>query len=238
MIRRGNATRRYRRLPMAAPMHCVLQGETSRPKYEGTLGDISRGGLMCLLPTKLPVGTAVALEIHARRGSVPLAGRIVWAGGGTDSPIRHGIAFRQELATDPSLHMATLLLIEGDPTAREGMAMLLQQKGFHVLTATDGEEGLVLANRIRPEGIILDLELPGMDGHELLVRLRRHAPTQAIPVLLLTDMGQRNLQDTSRLGVALYLAKPFRPEAFTQAAELLLIAERRPVRVAEWIALG
>lgn len=229
--------RRYRRIPMAAPLHCVLQGDTSPPKYDGTLGDISRGGLMCLLPTKLPLGASVALEIHARRRSLPIAGRVVWADGSAAPPIRHGIAFRQELATDPSLHLATLLLIEGDATAREGMAMLLQQKGFHVLTAPDGEEGLVLANRLRPEGIILDLELPGMDGHELLLRLRRHGPTRTIPVLLLTGMGPPKIEDPSWLGVAIHLPKPFRPEAFAQAAELLLIAERRPARLAQRVAL-
>ena len=67
---------------------------------------------------------------------------------------------------------------------------VLRKEGFQVSTAFDGIEGLEKAVREKPDLIILDIEMPGMDGYEVCKRLQQHAPTAKIPVLMLTVKGQ------------------------------------------------
>ena len=87
---------------------------------------------------------------------------------------------------------------------------LLSGKGFTVLTALNGPDGLALARAERPDLILLDLAMPGMDGFEVLTRLREDRATARIPVIVLTatfrdaDMVERGLE----LGATEYLTKP------------------------------
>ena len=87
--------------------------------------------------------------------------------------------------------MKRLLLIDDEPTLRRITQLTLEKLAqWEVLTASSGQEGLRKAKTEQPDAILLDLMIPGMDGLETLVELRRDPSTQGIPVILLTAKVQ------------------------------------------------
>ena len=103
---------------------------------------------------------------------------------------------------------ATILVIEDDPSIVLGLRMNLGRAGYRVRTASDGHIGLAELAKERPDLVLLDLMLPGVDGLEILRRIRAEDPT--LPVLVLTAMGSD--EDKIRgldLGANDYVTKPF-----------------------------
>jgi len=101
---------------------------------------------------------------------------------------------------------ACVLVIDDDPTQRDLMRRFLAGEGFHVETASDGEEGLRLARLLLPTAITLDVMMPGMDGWTVLSQLKADASVRAIPVILLTMVDDKKRGYT--LGAANYITKP------------------------------
>ena len=103
---------------------------------------------------------------------------------------------------------ATILVIEDDPSIVLGLRMNLGRAGYRVRTASDGHIGIAELARERPDLVLLDLMLPGVDGLEILRQIRSEDPT--LPVLVLTAMGSE--EDKIRgldLGANDYVTKPF-----------------------------
>src|ERR1700737_2517361 len=119
--------------------------------------------------------------------------------------------------------MATLLIVE-DNAANMTLAMfLLQSAGHTVLSATDAEAGLILARDAQPNLILMDIQLPGMDGLEATILLKRDDATRAIPVIALTALAMKGDEERIRAaGCDGYIAKPMRSREFlaTIAAQL------------------
>lgn len=112
----------------------------------------------------------------------------------------------------------TILIIEDDVFLSELMAKKLKDSGFKVVKAIDGQEGLEKAASAKPNLILLDLILPGMDGFEVLKRLKSNPGTDSIPVIILSNLGQR--EDIERgfdLGAQDYLVKAqFTPDEIVE----------------------
>jgi len=101
-----------------------------------------------------------------------------------------------------------VLVVDDSPTVREQCASLLGGT-YDCLTATNGEEGLEVARRERPDVILLDLEMPTMDGATLLRKLRDLAATSSIPVVVMTGaVGVHHLMRCRTLGCSGYVLKP------------------------------
>jgi DNA-binding response OmpR family regulator len=95
-----------------------------------------------------------------------------------------------ETSPGPGPGAATLLVVDDSLTAREGLRVVLEAKGYRILTAPDGEEGLRLAAQHLPDAILVDGLMPGMDGIAMIRRLKLDAALRHIPTLLLTaSMG-------------------------------------------------
>lgn len=113
-----------------------------------------------------------------------------------------------------------ILIIEDDVFLNELMAKKLLEEGFDVLKAANGEEGLEQARQENPDLILLDLILPGMDGFEILEKLKEDQETSPIPVIILSNLGQR--EDIERgfdLGADDYLIKAhFTPDEIVERA--------------------
>jgi two-component system phosphate regulon response regulator PhoB len=101
-----------------------------------------------------------------------------------------------------------VLLIEDDVAAAEMYRLRLANDGYLVMIGRDGEEGLRLAMSEAPDFIYLDLRLPGLDGFDVLERLRGRPETRHIPVIILTNYGEPELRERGmRLGALEFLVK-------------------------------
>jgi len=119
--------------------------------------------------------------------------------------------------------MARILVVEDNPDNMLLTVMLLQSVGHEVLPAVDAEAGLALARAERPDLILMDVQLPGMDGLAATVLLKADDATRAIPVIALTALAMKG--DEERIlaaGCDGYIAKPMRMHEFlaTVAARL------------------
>jgi two-component system alkaline phosphatase synthesis response regulator PhoP len=114
---------------------------------------------------------------------------------------------------DTKLPAKSILVIDDEPSIGRVVQFKLQQEGFKVRVATDGLEGLAYIKEEKPDLILLDLMMPGMDGFEVCRRLRASPETVATPVIILTARGQE--MDRIRgveLGVLDFFTKPFSPQ--------------------------
>jgi CheY-like chemotaxis protein len=101
-----------------------------------------------------------------------------------------------------------VLFIEDDPTVAQMYKLKLELDGYHVTMAKDGEEGLKSATDDPPDIIFLDIRLPKMDGFAVLEGLRGSERTKHIPVVILSNYGERELVERGlKLGALEYLIK-------------------------------
>jgi two-component system alkaline phosphatase synthesis response regulator PhoP len=119
--------------------------------------------------------------------------------------------------------VAKILIIDDDELVRMALQSRLEKENFDVVTAGNGPEGLQLAGTEAPQLIILDLEMPELDGVEVLDRLRHDVLTWEIPVMVLSASGDpAKREETQRLGISRFLTKPFSPrELVTEVARVL-----------------
>jgi two-component system cell cycle response regulator DivK len=119
--------------------------------------------------------------------------------------------------------MAKVLIVEDNPANMTLAAFLLQSAGHTVINATDAEAGLTLARDEQPNLILMDIQLPGMDGLEATALLKRDQRTRAIPVIALTALAMKGDEERIRAaGCDGYIAKPlaYRDFLATIAAQL------------------
>ncbi len=111
----------------------------------------------------------------------------------------------------PDVAETTVLVIEDDPSAVRLLRTYLEAEGYHVEVATDGESGIAAARAYAPGAIILDVLLPGIDGWEVLRRLKADRDLRDVPVMVATVVDERNV--AMSLGAVDYFLKPVRPDA-------------------------
>lgn len=105
--------------------------------------------------------------------------------------------------------MATILLVEDNETNMKLSLFLLESADHAVLTATNAEAGLALARERHPDLILMDIQLPGMDGLQATTRLKSDAATRDIPVIALTALAMKGDEERIRAaGCDGYIAKP------------------------------
>ncbi|HEY5089943.1 MAG TPA: response regulator [Polyangia bacterium] len=121
--------------------------------------------------------------------------------------------------------MAKVLIIEDNPANMTLAMFLLQSVGHTVLSATDAETGLTLAREEQPNLILMDIQLPGMDGLEATTVLKRDGATRAIPVIALTALAMKGDEERIRAaGCDGYIAKPMRYQEFLKTVAEQLVA--------------
>jgi len=118
-----------------------------------------------------------------------------------------------------------VLIVEDDVDTTDLLSAAVRQIGFTPLVAVNGYEALAMARRYRPDLILLDLRLPGMDGYEALIHLKRDAVTQIIPIVAMSAHVVDAEQERKRLialGAASFLPKPFSVEELFGGVEVAL----------------
>ncbi|MGZ5156866.1 MAG: response regulator [Caldimonas sp.] len=122
--------------------------------------------------------------------------------------------------------VARILVIEDNAANLELVRYLLTCGGYTVLLARDGDEGVALALRERPDLIVCDLQMPLLDGYEVLVCLRAHADTAGLPIVALTAFSMpSDRHKVMTAGFDGYLSKPIEPEKFIAQIEAHLPSE-------------
>lgn len=130
-----------------------------------------------------------------------------------------------------------ILVVEDDRSLREGLAMNFRLRGYRVLTAATGNEGLRAAFDGRPDLVVLDLMIPGVDGLEILSELRGRQVD--VPVLILS--ARDRLEDKVRgleIGADDYMTKPFQLPELVARVEALLRRRRTERRAATALGFG
>jgi CheY-like chemotaxis protein len=116
-----------------------------------------------------------------------------------------------------------VLLVEDEDQLRRVMKDLLERDGYTVAEARDGVQALDQVDRFAPDVIILDLNLPGLDGYSVLAQLRSRPATRSIPVMVLTAKGDEdNEVRVFELGADDFITKPFRARALSARLEAVL----------------
>ena len=111
--------------------------------------------------------------------------------------------------------MATILIIEDNAANMKLARFLLESAGHAVVSATNAEAGLTLARGGRPDLILMDIQLPGMDGLEATALLKQDPCTRAVPVIALTALAMKGDEERIRAaGCDGYIAKPMRYQDF------------------------
>lgn len=111
----------------------------------------------------------------------------------------------------------SVLVVDDEPMARTLLRLMLIRAGFNVTEAEDGFDALDKVRKSRPDVILLDVMMPGMDGFAVCERLRNDVDTATLPIIMLsakTDLGSINRG--LRVGATVYLTKPISPEDLTR----------------------
>jgi diguanylate cyclase (GGDEF)-like protein len=122
---------------------------------------------------------------------------------------------------------AKILVVDDEPHIRRILQFLLEQEGFAVALACDGEEGLAALQAEKPDLILLDVMMPKLDGFSVLRRIRENFETNSLPVIMLTAKGESSEKVKGLKGGANdYLTKPFNHEELLLRMQNMLAANR------------
>jgi two-component system, OmpR family, phosphate regulon response regulator PhoB len=122
--------------------------------------------------------------------------------------------------------MAKILLAEDEKQIADMISFKLTHSGHQVVRAQDGEQAITLATRERPELILLDAMMPGLNGFEVLRRLKADSTLRSVPVIMVTAKGhERDVLSGLRGGAVDYIVKPFSLKELSARVELALRKE-------------
>ncbi len=119
--------------------------------------------------------------------------------------------------------MQKILVADDEEDIRLIIKFALEDKGYKVITASDGAEAVAIADKEKIDLIILDAAMPKIDGYEACKKLKRDAKTKDIPVIFLTAIDlQKDKLKSQRLGAVKFIAKPFEIEALIEEIASIL----------------
>jgi DNA-binding response OmpR family regulator len=120
----------------------------------------------------------------------------------------HAMSSEQVAQTETS-GKKRILLVDDDYEIIESMKIVLESKGYEILIARDGNQGLAMAERENPDLVILDMMMPKRSGFLVLEKLRRSRPVPMKVVMITANEGSRHKAYAEMLGVDDYIRKPF-----------------------------
>ena len=123
---------------------------------------------------------------------------------------------------------ARVLLVEDNPANLALMQYLLQASGHTVLTATDGRQGVLVAQRESPDVILMDLQMPILNGYEAARQVKEVPALRGVPIIAVTAFAMVGDRDKILArGFDGYIAKPITPERFVSEVEGFIASARR-----------
>lgn len=148
----------------------------------------------------------------------------------------HSSVFRRRDEKEGAGHVSTIYVIEDDDSLREGLARILEIQGYQVEQCRDFPDAAREAERVSPDLVLLDLSLPGTDGHALCRSIRARS---SVPIIVLTSSTSEFDEITSlRLGADGFLTKPYSPMVLLAHVERALSRGSADASVLAWNGLS
>lgn len=123
--------------------------------------------------------------------------------------------------------MTKVLVVDDEPNIVLSLEFLMEQAGFEVVTAEDGEQALARVDDTQPDLLLLDISLPGISGFDVLERLRSQEATAQLPIIMLTAHGRDVEREKGMaLGADDYITKPFSTQSLVEKVKALLNEEQ------------
>lgn len=110
--------------------------------------------------------------------------------------------------------MSKILVVEDHAETRDIVTIFLEQTGYDVLIANDGYEGIIMAAAERPDLIIADINLPILNGLEMIRILRARPEYRSTPILAITALGSEHTEEAIKAGANRVMIKPLEPDIF------------------------
>lgn len=124
-----------------------------------------------------------------------------------------------------------IMIVDDSVTVRKVTSRLLERQGYDVVTAKDGVDAIEQLENIKPDLMLLDIEMPRMDGFEVLNLVRHHDMHQYMPIIMITSRtGEKHRERAFSLGVSQYMGKPFQEEELLENIDALLVAFESEVK--------
>jgi CheY-like chemotaxis protein len=118
-----------------------------------------------------------------------------------------------------------ILVVDDSPSVRRVVSGMLKNAGWAVQTARDGVEALEVIGRERPAAVLLDIEMPRMDGYELMATIRAQDAYRNLPLIVLTSRAAtKHQQRADQLGADAYIVKPYQDEQLLSTLNALINA--------------
>ena len=115
----------------------------------------------------------------------------------------------EKFKSNKEISPARILVVDDEPDCLSIIRCRLEWSHYEVITASNGAEGLQIAENENPDIVLLDTNMPVMDGHEMLERMRKHPILKGTPVIMVTALCEMNdIAAASALGIADYVTKP------------------------------
>lgn len=136
---------------------------------------------------------------------------------------RAGIELRNEPAPPVQSAVSTVMVVDDSVTVRKVAGRFLERQGFNVITARDGVEAMELLQDQRPDVMLLDIEMPRMDGFEVARRIKGSEDLNHIPIIMITSRtGEKHRERAMALGVEQYLGKPYQEDVLLESITELI----------------
>jgi chemosensory pili system protein ChpA (sensor histidine kinase/response regulator) len=230
----GNQIYRFQHLGsfIGAPTSTLPDADVAIPVMLIRAGEHSTGLVVDeLVGNREIVVKSVGPQVSGIRG---IAGATILGDGRIVVILDMGALVRSEWrggasVTAPLEDRRTLALVVDDSiTVRRVTQRLLERNGMRVLTAKDGVEALEIMQEHLPDIVLLDIEMPRMDGYELAGQMRNDTKLTEVPIIMITSrVGEKHRARAIELGVNDYLGKPYQENQLLDAIEPLVAARRR-----------
>ncbi len=129
----------------------------------------------------------------------------------------------EEQEVDDGQHVRTVMVVDDSVTVRKVTSRIIERQGWDVMLAKDGVDAVSQLQDSYPDVVLLDIEMPKMDGFEVLRTVRRDERLKELPIIIITSRtGEKHKQQAKELGVNEYLGKPFQEEVLLSTIEEVL----------------
>jgi chemosensory pili system protein ChpA (sensor histidine kinase/response regulator) len=141
----------------------------------------------------------------------------------SDAMLEHIPSYTALAAQPEDDGVKTVMVVDDSVTVRKVTSRFLEREGYEVVTAKDGADALLILQDHIPDVMLLDIEMPRMDGFEVAKNIRSSSRLKDIPIIMITSRtGEKHREHALSLGVDMYMGKPYQEEVLLENIQSLI----------------